>query len=227
MYSRKTGHNATSCRRLATTALSLMLATGPAVAAAQEPQTVSRQTGSQSPADDFRIGRLFMAPEIGLAEAVALTLRYSPEVQRRRQEVARALGSLTTNRGAFDALLQVTPSYSYDYKELAPALRARERDNRNLIEALRDVGNDITNNLNTSIDNLESSRSTGRPGDSPIVSATPRCPDSLGFDPKFGVFYSLPDGRRIFLQALSAGSSPISALTSSRPSPSSAPARAA
>jgi outer membrane protein TolC len=103
--------------------------------------------------------------EIDLDEAIALTLRIDPEVQSRRQELARALAQEQTADGAFDAVLQVQPTYSYDRHENFPFLLARERKTRTVLRALASAYGSLSESLAEALsdDRIE----------------LPRCPEDL------------------------------------------------
>ena len=102
---------------------------------------------------------------IGLSDAVALALRHNPAIKEQAESLRAATGRLQQARGPFDPTLRVLPSATFDLKEMAPFLKAREISKRETIRIIADNFTILTQALREMID---------------VTSTTPpRCPSGL------------------------------------------------
>ena len=104
-------------------------------------------------------------PTITLGEAVTLAIRHSPTVAQSAEALHAASGRLRETRGMFDPTVRFLPSASFDLKEMAPFLRAREISKR---ETIRIIANNFTLLSQALRQMIDAS--------TPI---TPRCPSGL------------------------------------------------
>lgn len=106
-------------------------------------------------------------PSIGLSDAVSLALRHNPSIARSSAAVLQADGREQQARGLFDPTLRFVPSATFDLKEMAPFLKAREISKRETIRIIRDNFTILTKALREMIE---------------VTSTTPpRCPSGLSF----------------------------------------------
>jgi outer membrane protein TolC len=106
-------------------------------------------------------------PSIGLSGAVELALKHNPAIARSVASLRLADGRAQQARGLFDPTLRVLPSATFDLKEMAPFLKAREMSKRETIRIIRDNFTILTKSLREMIE---------------VTSTTPpRCPSGLTF----------------------------------------------
>jgi outer membrane protein TolC len=104
-------------------------------------------------------------PTISLADAVSLSIRHNPAVAGSAAALRGAVGRHQETRGLFDPTLRFLPTVSFDLKEMAPFLRAREINKRETIRIIANNFTLLTQALRQMID-----------ASTPI---TPRCPSGL------------------------------------------------
>jgi outer membrane protein TolC len=96
--------------------------------------------------------------QVSLGDAVALTLRYQPQLALAGQDVRAAEGRYREARGLFDSTFRFSPGVDYTQQPAAPGLLKQTRDQRTLLlkvaaqftdlnVALRDVLRDARNPL--------------------------------------------------------------------------------
>ncbi len=80
-------------------------------------------------------------PAISLSDAVTLAVRHNPAVQQSAEALRSATGRLQQAQGVFDPTLRFLPTATFDLKEMAPFLKAREMSKR---ETIRIIANNFT-----------------------------------------------------------------------------------
>ena len=75
-------------------------------------------------------------PTVSLSDAVNLALRHSPAVKQSAVSLRSATGRLQQARGMFDPTLRFVPTATFDLKEMAPFLKAREISKRETIRVI-------------------------------------------------------------------------------------------
>jgi len=145
------------CRGAAAAILTLTLA-APAAAQVVEIPEADALEATGDPASP-------PASPIGLADAVRLAITHNPSVARQAAALRAAIGREQQTRGLFDPTLRILPSATFDLKEMAPFLRAREISKRETIRIIADNFTILTASLREMID---------------VTSTTPpRCPSGL------------------------------------------------
>lgn len=104
-------------------------------------------------------------PTISLAEAVSIAMRHNPAIRQSAESLRSAAGRLQETRGVFDPTLRFLPTATFDLKEMAPFLKAREISKR---ETIRIIANNFTI-LTEALREMISVTST----------TPPRCPSGL------------------------------------------------
>ncbi len=108
---------------------------------------------------------LLAQPTLGLSDAVALAIRHNPAIARSAAAVRVAEGRRQETRGLFDPTIRFIPSATFDLKEMAPFLKAREVSKRETIRIIRNNFTILTHALREMIE---------------VTSTTPpRCPSGL------------------------------------------------
>lgn len=108
---------------------------------------------------------LLAQPTLSLSDAVTLAIRHNPAIARSAAAVAEAEGRRQETRGLFDPTIRFIPSATFDLKEMAPFLKAREVSKRETIRIIRNNFTILTLALREMIE---------------VTSTTPpRCPSGL------------------------------------------------
>ena len=107
-------------------------------------------------------------PALTLSEAVDLAIAHNPAIDQQAAVVRAALGRQQETRGLFDPILRISPSASFDYKEMAPSLVSREINKRETIRIIANNFTALTLGLREMIE-----AEAGRAG------APPRCPEGI------------------------------------------------
>ncbi len=81
----------------------------------------------------------FSPAGITLDEAIATTLRVSPDVQQGRVEVQRRMGAAQQFRGAFDATLFINADYTHRTQELSESQKETEQRKRDALQSQLDA----------------------------------------------------------------------------------------
>ncbi len=75
-------------------------------------------------------------PAVSLADAVELTLRHSPDINRAVERVRTAGGRRQQSKGLFDTTLRSTPDLTFTLQQLVPGLKSNEVSKRATIQAI-------------------------------------------------------------------------------------------
>ncbi len=107
-------------------------------------------------------------PSLGLADAVNLAVRNSPQIRRAAEQWQAATGRYQQSRGLFDLNLRIAPGFTVTRQQMTPFLLSREIGKRETIQLVADEFTALTVVLRQMIENT--------PTD-PV-----RCPSNLSFD---------------------------------------------
>ncbi|MCC7044015.1 MAG: TolC family protein [Acidobacteria bacterium] len=132
-----------------------------APASAQVVQVTAAEALATTAAEPARLTQ----PTISLADAVTLSIRHNPAIAESAEALRGATGRHQQTRGLFDPTVRFLPSVSFDLKEMAPFLKAREINKRETIRIIASNFTLLSQALRQMID-----------ASSPVV---PRCPSGL------------------------------------------------
>lgn len=129
----------------------------------------------------------FQAPGISLDDAIALTLRHDPDLQRSQADLQRREGLLQQFRGAFDTTLFVNAEYTHRTQELSESQKDTEARKREQLDAAlvgREEGFAEAQMIRSLVQSLRDAPVGGGPLDeialiSPATAATVRVLDRL------------------------------------------------